>query len=427
MTRGKHERSGVTRDRLRCLAALALVLTASACGGGGSSVRPAKTVTIVISAPFTETPHIGKTIERGVRLAIQDATGGPVRQAVVIGSQSYRFRILKMDSALSPARALANVRRAVAEGAVAIVDEGTGINASWAVAAKAHIPIGIVYQGGIGLVDPAQRPNVFRIVPTDHGLAFRLAEYLIPKGLKIALLHDDTAYGQEGAKALREAFSFNPEAVSIRLLLSSGQTDLSPQILRARRAGATAILVWGIPPTIAEVLIAARSRGWDVPVYTPPSGADPLVRQELADHPDWVDGLTFASGRMTAELGATAFYAFDTKYRQTFGPDYVGVQTSEGARITAPPEFAMYPFDFVNLLLAAFRTTTNPNDGKGVIEALNQVTVTGANGDNRGFNQRNHEGVVDDDVYFAEFKDMTFAPVKDDPLSSTLPVIEQAG
>lgn len=412
---------------MRHLLPLSLLATVVAgCGGGGAST-PAKTITIVVNAPFTETPHVGKTIERGVRLAIQDATGGPVREAVVIGSQSYRFRILKLDNALSPARALANVRRAVAENAVAIVDEGTGVNASWAVAAKAGIPVGIVYQGGIGFVDPKQRPNVFRIVPTDHGLAFRLAEYLVPKGLKVALLHDDTAYGQEGAKALQAAFQRNPEAVAIRLLLPSGQTDLSPQILRARRAGATALLVWGIAPTIAEVLIAARSRGWDVPVYTPPSGADPLVRQELADHPDWVDGLTFASGRMTAELGATPFYAFDTKYRQTFGPDYVGVMTSKGVRVTAPPEYAMYPYDFVNLLLAAFQTTMNPKDGKGVIAALNQVSITGANGDNRGFNQRNHEGVVDDDVYFARFKDMTFAPVKDDPLSSTLPTIEQAG
>ena len=53
------------------------------------------------------------------------------------------------------------------------------------------------------------------------------------------------------------------------------------------------------------------------------------------------------------------------------------------------------------------------------------MTVRGANGDERGFNQHNHEGVVDDDVYFARFDDMTFAPVKDDPLSSTLPVIDQ--
>lgn len=410
-----------------CRGLVAALAAAAAAGcGGDSRGEPAKTITIVINAPFSQTPHVGKTIERGVRLALQDAMGGgPDRKAIVINNQPYRVRILRLDNALSPSRALANVRRAVAEDAIAIVDEGTGIDASWQVAARAQIPIGIVYQGGTGLVDPERRPNVFRIVPTDHGLAFRLAEYLIPKGLKVALLHDDTAYGQEGAKALDAAFEQNPEAVAIRLLLPSGQTDLSPQILRARRAGATALLVWGISPTIAEVLIAARSRGWDAPVYTPPSGADPLVRQELADHPEWVDGLTFASGRMTAELGAAPFYAFEAKYRGSFGPDYVGVRTSRGARVTAPPEYAMYPFDFVTLLLAASQVAFDPTDGEAVIEALNQVSVTGANGDNRGFNERNHEGVVDDDVYFARFEDMTFAPVRDDPLSSTLPTIDQ--
>ena len=55
----------------------------------------------------------------------------------------------------------------------------------------------------------------------------------------------------------------------------------------------------------------------------------------------------------------------------------------------------------------------------------NSVTVAGANGDQRGFNERNHEGVVDDDVYFAKFEGMTYAPVKDDPLSRTLVPIEQ--
>ena len=51
--------------------------------------------------------------------------------------------------------------------------------------------------------------------------------------------------------------------------------------------------------------------------------------------------------------------------------------------------------------------------------------MRGANGDERGFNVHNHEGVVDDDVYFARFEDMTFRPVADDALSSTLPVIDQ--
>ena len=68
------------------------------------------------------------------------------------------------------------------------------------------------------------------------------------------------------------------------------------------------------------------------------------------------------------------------------------------------------------------------DDGARLVRHLNQIDVRGANGDERGFNEVNHEGVVDDDVYFARFtRDFTFAPVKDDPLSATLPTISQTG
>jgi hypothetical protein len=79
----------------------------------------------------------------------------------------------------------------------------------------------------------------------------------------------------------------------------------------------------------------------------------------------------------------------------------------------------------VNVLAAAMQRAGGVADRKKVLAALNQVSVAGANGDQRGFNERNHEGVVDDDVYFAKFEDMIYKPVKDDPLSKTLVPIEQ--
>ena len=84
----------------------------------------------------------------------------------------------------------------------------------------------------------------------------------------------------------------------------------------------------------------------------------------------------------------------------------------------------MYAYDFVNLLAAAL-TKAGSIDPAKVSKALEEVTVEGANGDERAFNHSNHDGVVDDDVYFARFHDMTYSPVKDDPLSATLPTIPQ--
>ena len=127
---------------------------------------------------------------------------------------------------------------------------------------------------------------------------------------------------------------------------------------------------------------------------------------------------------MTAEVGSGPFLAFQHAYETKFGPDDAGVKTEQGKEVFQPPDYAQYPYDFVNLVAAAVAANHGP-EGAGVIGELNQVDVRGANGDERGFNEVNHDGVVDDDVYFASFRDMTFAPVKDDPLSSTLPVIPQ--
>jgi ABC-type branched-subunit amino acid transport system substrate-binding protein len=401
--------------------ALVLVGLSLLTGCGGDDDDSVRTLTIVVNAPFSRSPYVGETVARGVEL-------GASRAGVIeTRAGKYRLEVKRLDNALSPRRAVRNVRRAVADDAIAIVDEGTGVDASWRIARDAEVPIGITYQGGVGLVDADERPNVFRIAPTDRGIGFRLAEYLIPKGLRVALLTDDTGYGEEGRAMLERSFGANPEAVATKLRLPSAAPDLAPQVLRARRADATALLVWAQPATIAKVLTAARSSGWKVPVYTPPSGGDPLVRQQLADNPEWVDGLVFASGRMTAELGPEAWYAFQSAFVARYGLDRVGVRTSDGEEVFQPPEYAMYSYDFVSVLAAAIKQAGGAEDRSRLLEALNEVTVEGANGDERGFTLHSHEGVVDDDVYFARFEDMTFAPVKDDALSSTLPTISQFG
>jgi len=397
------------------LAALALV----AAGCGHSSASKQRTILIAVDAPFSRSPYIGNTIANGARLAADQLT----LRGITTGGATYKVRVLQLDNALSPSRAVANVRRALREHATAILTDGTGVDATWRLADEQHVPICIAYQGGNKLVNPETRPNVFRIAPTDHGLAFRLAEYLVPKRLKIALLTDDSDYGQAGRDALDDAFRTVPTAVAARITLPSSASDLAPQVLEARRSGATALLVWARPAVLGKTIVAARSAGWHVPVYSTPAAEDPVIRQQLADHPSWVNGLTFASGRMTAELGPAPWSAFEASYETAFGATSVGVK-SHGRRVIAPPDYAMYSYDFVNLLAAAVQNASGTDQVK-VLSALNQVSTRGANGDERGFNERNHEGVVDDDVYFARFRDMVFRPVGDDPLSSTLPEISQ--
>ena len=83
-----------------------------------------------------------------------------------------------MDSALSPAQAVANVRRAVAEHAIAIVDEGTGIDASWRVAKPSLTPIGVVFEGGKEIVDP--ETSAERVPDRAHRPRHRLSARRVP-------------------------------------------------------------------------------------------------------------------------------------------------------------------------------------------------------------------------------------------------------
>src|SRR3954467_3736724 len=150
---------------MRRLAGVALVaLFLAGCGGGKSG----KTVVIAVDAPFSRDAYIGTTIANGVRLAA--ANLGVDRGDIV------NFKVVTTDNAGSPSRAVANIRRAVAQHAAAIVSDGTRVDAGWKIADDAHVPIGIVYDGDEDLLDPQKRPNVFRIAPTNHGMAFRFAE-----------------------------------------------------------------------------------------------------------------------------------------------------------------------------------------------------------------------------------------------------------
>ena len=375
----------------------------------------------MVNVPLAKAGLVARLIERGAQLAaaeINEAGG------VKLPTRNLELEIRTLDSDLSPERTAANTREAVRLGAVAIVDEGTGVDASWQIARAAGVPIGIVYQGASSLIDPKGRPNVFRIAPTDRGVSFRLAEYLVPKGVKVAIVHDDSTYGTGGAAALAKAFARNRSSVATTIGVPANADDVSAQVLRARRSGATALLLWARPPIVAQAIRAARSTRWNVPVYSATAGGDPIVRQQLSDHPEWVDGLTFTSSRLTSEKGPAPFEKFRDAYEKKFGVERIGVR-SGGREVVHPPEQAMYSYDFVKVVAAAMAQARTDRPGPKLVAEMEQVDVQGANGDERGFNEVNHESVVDDDVFFAVIRRMIWYPVKDDVLSSTLPDIPQ--
>jgi ABC-type branched-subunit amino acid transport system substrate-binding protein len=342
---------------------------------------------------------------------------------VKLGSTRYRLEVKVLDNAGSPQQAAANAREAVSMHAAALVIDGVGAAAVADITRPAHLPTFVVFEGGAGIVDPQRRPTIFRLAPADKYLTMRLADYLAGRHPQVGIVADDTSFGHDGLEALTAAFARDDITVRQQTTVPAGVSDVATQVLAQRRAGVTALVVWASASVVAAVVQAARAGGWQVPIWAGPSGEDPLVRQRLAKHPEWLTGVGFASFRITAEVGPAPFAAYRKAYVRAFGEVKVGVR--QGAKdVVQPPDWSMFSYDAVNLVVAALNKSGAT--GRPLLDTLaGNVVITGANGDERGYSTTTREGVSPDDMYFAQFHGFVFSPVTDDLLSQNLPTVAQ--
>ena len=401
---------------IRRLLVVLLVLAAPACSGSSGGGTTKGEVLVVVSAPLTAQPWIGRFAERGAKLAADElnASGGAAGRKVVVEV---------LDNRGSPQQAVANARTAVAKHALALIIDGVGAVATADVTDPASLPVFIVFEGGASLVDAKERPTLFRMAPANKPMATRLSDYMSEKVKVVGLLSDDSTFGREGATQTRIAFKRNNITLVSDSTVPEGTSDVAAQVLDARRKGARALVVWTRATGLAAAVRAARSSGWKVPVYAGPTGEDPLVRQRLADHPEWIEGLTFVSFRITSETGPAPFAAYRKSYEKAFGVEKVGVKAG-GRDVVMPPDWSMYSYDSVKLIAAVLKNSGG-RLGPPLMEAMQRTVITGANGDERGFGAEDREGVSPDDMYFGVFTDMRFSAVKDDILSTNLPAVEQ--
>src|SRR4051794_5059549 len=310
------------------LSALLLLIVFAGCGSDDD------TVPIVASVPKSTQPWIAASIEHGAQLAVDEinAAGG-----VALKTGKKPLELVVLDNASSPATALANAREAVDRHAAALLTDGTGAVGVAGLTDPAKLPTFVLFQGGAGLIDPRAHPSLFRLAPADAIMTRRLADYIANAGPKVAMLTDDSGYGEQGRAALRDAFAIDQVRVVSDQVIPRRATDLAPQVLAARRAGADRLVVWASAADVAAALEAVHRAGWDVPVLSGQTGEDPLVRQRLVAHPEWLASLVFVSSRITAEAGPEPFDAFRARYEKALRKDKVGVQ-QDGRDVIQPPD-----------------------------------------------------------------------------------------
>ncbi len=118
----------------------------------------------------------------------------------------------------------------------------------------AKLPVFICFEGGQDLIDPERCPSLFRLAPADSVLARRLADYIANALPKVAMITDDSGYGEQGRKALLESFDADDVEVVSDQVIQRRARDVAPQVLAARRAGADRLAVWAGAGGIAAVV-----------------------------------------------------------------------------------------------------------------------------------------------------------------------------
>jgi branched-chain amino acid transport system substrate-binding protein len=139
------------------------------------------------------------------------------------------------------------------------------------------------------LIDPQRYPNAFRVAPsnTQWDDAVRSYTLTIAKAKKVAVIGDTTGYGVTAANASAAAFKKDGADVVYKANIDATQSDMTPDLLRARNAGAEAIIIWSVATGMIGRLLNTRAKmGWDVPFIGHPSLAAGEVGQ-LIEKPEY--------------------------------------------------------------------------------------------------------------------------------------------
>ena len=140
------------------------------------------------------------------------------------------------------------------------------------------------------LIDPVKFPNAFRLAPSngqwDDAVRFYCLKVL--KAKKVAVIADTTGYGTAAVKSSVAGFQKDGAEVVYQANIDATQPDMTPDMLRAKNAGAEAIAMWSTSTgMIARMLNTRATMGWDVPFVGHPSLSSGDIAKLIEKPANW--------------------------------------------------------------------------------------------------------------------------------------------
>ena len=282
----------------------------------GRRAFAADPIKIGLSAAFSGPNALaGQSLSRGAELAMEEinAAGGVLgRQlALVIRDNEH-----KLDRGVAQTREL--IER---EGCAAILgSQGSFIGL--AVIDTIHelkVPWFGLAVGGVGIVENNRSPNyMFRVATNDREVAKFLVSYALDKtgGKKLAILNEDTGWGVPAIADLQAALKEKGLEPASADKMKVGDSDFTPQMLRAKNAGADTILSFSNAVEMANALKAGNKMSYKPKVLSAWGLANPTfpsLAGALADGVMVMQTFTFVQN--TRPKAVALFKRFTDKYK----------------------------------------------------------------------------------------------------------------
>ena len=229
-------------------------------GLGASAVQAQEVIKLGVAAPLTGTQaHLGKDIENGVRLAIEEYNA----KGVTLGGKKIKFDVQAEDDQADPKTATTVAQRLADSGVKGVVghlNSGASIPASR-----------ISNEAGLPQVSPAStNPKLtqqnfkatFRTIANDVQQGLAIGKYAATKlGKKVALIDDRTAYGQGLADEVEKAVKANGGSLTGREFTSDKATDFLAILTRIKAQNPDVIVYSGMDTQAGPMLKQIKQLG----------------------------------------------------------------------------------------------------------------------------------------------------------------------
>jgi branched-chain amino acid transport system substrate-binding protein len=354
----------------------------------------ADTIKIGLQGPLTGgSSPMGVSMRDGAKLAVTEinAKGGILGRKI---EMIERDDEAKNERGVQIAQELINKEKVVAT--VGYINSGVAL-ASQRFYQEAKIPVmNNVATASVITKQFADQPEnyVFRNSANDTIQSGMIVEELIArrKYTKVAILADATNYGQLGREDLEKALKAKGiTAVAIEKY-NIKDVDMTPQLLKAKEAGAQVVITYGIGPELAQIANGMVKLGWKVPMM----GSWTLSMANFLDNagPN-ADG---------AVMPQTFIQEGNTPKRKSFIDAY---QKAYKVKRIPSPVSAAQGYDSIYLLAAAMKQAAS-TDGPKVLKALEDLKapVDGVvTTYNKPFSKDDHEAITANMVVIGAAKD----------------------